>query len=133
MNRIELSAGTIEYEDTGGQGPVVVLLHGLLMDGSLWQGPIAGLSADHRCVAPTLPLGAHRLPMRAGADLSLPGIARLVSELVDRLDLHDITLAGVDTGGALVHCSSPAATTAPHASAGLCWPPAMRSTTSRPD
>jgi pimeloyl-ACP methyl ester carboxylesterase len=102
MNRIELSAGTIEYEDTGGQGPVVVLLHGLLMDGSLWQGPIAGLSADHRCVAPTLPLGAHRLPMRAGADLSLPGIARLVSELVDRLDLHDITLAGVDTGGALV-------------------------------
>jgi hypothetical protein len=31
MNQIELSAGTIEYEDTGGDGPTLVLLHGLLM------------------------------------------------------------------------------------------------------
>jgi pimeloyl-ACP methyl ester carboxylesterase len=102
MNRIELSAGTIEYEDTGGDGPVVVLLHGLMMDGSLWDGPMADLSPDHRCLAPTLPFGAHRLPVHAGADLSLPGIARLVTEFIERLDLRDVTLAGVDTGGALV-------------------------------
>jgi pimeloyl-ACP methyl ester carboxylesterase len=98
---IELSAGTIEYEDTGG-GPVLVLLHGLMMDASLWDGPVADLSADHRCVAPTLPLGAHRQAMHADADLSLPGIARLVAEFLDRLDLHDVTLVGNDTGGALV-------------------------------
>jgi pimeloyl-ACP methyl ester carboxylesterase len=102
MNRIELSAGTIEYQDTGGDRPTVVLLHGLMMDASLWDGPIAELSADHRCVAPTLPLGAHRHAMRADADLSLPGIARLVAEFLDRLDLHDVTLVGNDTGGALV-------------------------------
>ena len=99
---IELSAGTVAYEDTGGDGPVLVLLHGLLMDASLWTGPIAELSATHRCVAPTLPLGAHRHPMRADADLSLPGVARLVAELLDRLDLRDVTLVGNDTGGALV-------------------------------
>jgi pimeloyl-ACP methyl ester carboxylesterase len=68
----------------------------------LWDGPIAELSADHRCVAPTLPLGAHRHAMRADADLSLPGIARLVAEFLDRLDLHEVTLVGIDTGGALV-------------------------------
>ena len=79
-----------------------MLLHGLMMDASLWDGPIDGLSADHRCVAPTLPLGAHRHPMRADADLSLPGIARLIAEFLDRLDLHDVTLVGNDTGGALV-------------------------------
>jgi pimeloyl-ACP methyl ester carboxylesterase len=101
MKEIELSAGTIEYEDTGG-GPVLVLLHGLMMDASLWDGPIADLSADHRCVAPTLPLGAHRRAMHAGADLSLPGIARLAAEFLDRLDLRDVTLVGNDTGGALV-------------------------------
>ena len=102
VKEIELSAGTIEYKDTGGGGPAIVLLHGLMMDASLWDGPIAELSADHRCVAPTLPLGAHRHPMHDGADLSLRGIARLAAELLDRLDLHDVTLVGNDTGGALV-------------------------------
>ena len=101
-HRIELSAGTVEYEDTGGAGPVVVLLHGLLMDSSLWERVMAELAVDHRCVAPTLPLGAHRHGMRADADLSLRGIARLVSELLERLDLDDVTVVGNDTGGALV-------------------------------
>jgi pimeloyl-ACP methyl ester carboxylesterase len=99
--QIELTAGTVEYTDTGGPGPVVVFVHGLLMDGSLWDGPVAALS-DHRCVVPTLPLGAHRHPMREDADLSLPGIAALLTEFLERLDLRDVTLVGVDTGGALV-------------------------------
>jgi pimeloyl-ACP methyl ester carboxylesterase len=109
MKQIELSAGTIEYEDTGGDGPAVVLLHGLMMDASLWDETIAGLSADHRCVALVLPLGAHRHPMHPGADLSLPGIARLVAEFCDRLGLQDVTLVGNDTGGRSPSCSSAAA------------------------
>jgi pimeloyl-ACP methyl ester carboxylesterase len=99
---IELSAGTIEYDDTGGQGPVIVLLHGLMMDASLWSAVVADLSGEYRCIVPTLPLGAHRRPMADDADLSPHGIARLVAELLDRLDLHDVTLVGNDTGGALV-------------------------------
>jgi pimeloyl-ACP methyl ester carboxylesterase len=102
MTSIELSSGIIDYTDTGGDGPVLVLLHGLMMDASLWDGVIAGLSSEHRCVAPTLPLGAHRHPMHPDADLSLPGIAGLVAEFMDRLDLTDVTLVGNDTGGALV-------------------------------
>ncbi|MGW3981709.1 alpha/beta fold hydrolase [Streptomyces mirabilis] len=99
---IELSAGTVAYRDTGGDGPVLVLLHGLMMDASLWDETINELAADHRCVAPTLPLGAHRHGMRADADLSLPEVARLVAEFLDRLDLRDVILVGNDTGGALV-------------------------------
>jgi pimeloyl-ACP methyl ester carboxylesterase len=102
MTQIELSAGPIEYTDTGGDGPVLVFVHGLMMDASLWERPMAELAADYRCVAPTLPLGAHRQPMHADADLSLPAIARLVAEFLDRLDLRDVTLIGNDTGGALV-------------------------------
>src|SRR4051812_7554756 len=98
MNEIELSAGTVQYVDSGSDGPVVVLLHGLLMDSSLWDGVIA----DHRCIAPTLPFGAHRRLMKAGADLSLRGIADLVVEFLDRLDLQDVVLVGNDTGGAVV-------------------------------
>jgi pimeloyl-ACP methyl ester carboxylesterase len=98
---VELSAGNVEYTDTGGPGPVVVFVHGLLMNGSLWDGPVAEL-AGLRCVVPTLPMGAHGQPMRADADLSLPGIASLLTEFLERLDLRDVTLVGVDTGGALV-------------------------------
>src|SRR5499427_10192805 len=98
MTQIELSSGPVEYIDTGGSGPVLVLLHGLMMDASLWDDVIADLSADHRCVAPTLPLGAHRRSMNADADLSLPGIARLVTEFCERLGVMDVTLVGNDTG-----------------------------------
>ena len=99
---LPLSAGTVNYEDTGGEGPVVVMLHGLMMDGSLWVDVVADLAADHRCVVPTLPLGAHRHGMAGDADLSLRGIARLVEELLVALDLSDVTIVGNDTGGALV-------------------------------
>ncbi len=54
MPEIELSAGVIEYQDTGGGGPVVVLVHGLLMDGSQWRHVVADLRSDYRCVLPTL-------------------------------------------------------------------------------
>jgi pimeloyl-ACP methyl ester carboxylesterase len=102
VTAVELSAGPVEYTDSGGSGPVLVLLHGLMMDSTLWDEVTANLCAEYRCVAPTLPLGAHRRAMHADADLSLPGVARLVAELLDHLDLREVTLVGNDTGGALV-------------------------------
>jgi pimeloyl-ACP methyl ester carboxylesterase len=102
MPEVETSAGIIEYEDTGGSGAVVVLLHGLFMNGSLWRHVVADLRSDYRCVLPTLPLGGHRRPMRPDADLTLPGQARLVAELLERLDLRDVTLAFNDWGAAQV-------------------------------
>jgi len=100
--QIELSAGTLDYEDTGDAGPVIVFLHGLMMEASLWTPTVADLSSRYRCVVPTLPLGAHRHAVRPDADVSLPGQARLVAEFLDRLDLTDVTLVGNDTGGAIV-------------------------------
>jgi len=99
MPEFELSAGTIEYEDSGGEGPVIVFSHGLFMDGSQWRHVVADLRGDYRCVLPTLPLGAHRHPMRPEADLSMRGIATLLGELLEHLDLRDVTLAMSDWGG----------------------------------
>jgi pimeloyl-ACP methyl ester carboxylesterase len=99
MPELELSAGTIEYEDTGGEGPVIVLTGGLIMDGSLWRHVIEDLRADYRCVAPTLPLGSQRKPMRADADLSMRGIADILGQFIERLELRDVTLAMNDWGG----------------------------------
>ena len=102
MAQVELSMGPIDYEDTGGTGPVIVLVHGLLMDGAQWRLVVADLRRDFRCVLPTLPLGAHRHPMHADADLSLRGQGRIIAEFLDRLDLHDVTLCFNDWCGAQV-------------------------------
>jgi pimeloyl-ACP methyl ester carboxylesterase len=67
MTEVKLSAGSIQYEDTGGEGPVVILCHGLLMTASLWDAVVAELGPGLRRVRPTLPLGAHRQPMRLEA------------------------------------------------------------------
>ena len=100
LRDVELSAGIVEYEDTGGDGPVVVLLHGLVQNGSLWRHVVRDLKADHRCVVPTLPLGGHRWPMCPNADLSMRGLSRLVVEFLERLDLRAVTLVENDWGGA---------------------------------
>ncbi|MFE9727828.1 alpha/beta fold hydrolase [Streptomyces sp. NPDC005794] len=100
MTEVTLSAGVVEYEDTGGDGPVLVLLHGVAMDGSLWRHVVAGLRPGYRCVVPTLPLGSHRRPMRPDADLTVLGVAHLVAEFLEALDLRDVTLVMSDWGGA---------------------------------
>lgn len=100
MAEVELSAGTIEYGDTGGEGPPLVMLPGLAMDGRLWHGVIERLRDEYRCLTPALPLGAHRQPLRPDADLSLAGIGRIVTELLVALDLDDVTLCFNDWGGA---------------------------------
>jgi pimeloyl-ACP methyl ester carboxylesterase len=102
MPEVDLTAGTLDYEDTGGDGPIIVLLHGLLMDGAQWRHVVTDLRADFRCVMPTLPMGAHRRPMRPDADLSLRGLGRIVAEFLTQLDLSDVTLCFNDWCGAQV-------------------------------
>jgi pimeloyl-ACP methyl ester carboxylesterase len=55
MSRLELSAGAIEYRDTGGAGRLLVLLHGVLMDGGQWREVVSNLTPENRCILPTLP------------------------------------------------------------------------------
>jgi pimeloyl-ACP methyl ester carboxylesterase len=100
MREAQLSAGTVEYEDSGGDGPVLVFLTGAFVGATLWRHVVADLRVDHRCVVLEVPLGAHRVPMRPGADLSSRGLAALVAEFLSTLDLHAVTLVGCDWGGA---------------------------------
>jgi pimeloyl-ACP methyl ester carboxylesterase len=102
MGWVEVSAGAIEYGDTGGEGPVLVMLPGLAMDGRLWHGVIEALGEEYRCLTPVLPFGAHERAMRADADLSLHGVGRIVSEFLEALDLRDVVLCFNDWGGVQV-------------------------------
>jgi pimeloyl-ACP methyl ester carboxylesterase len=100
LEKVELDAGSIAYRDSG-TGPVIVFAHGLLVDGTLWRKVTPLLDSDFRCVVPDLPLGSHREAMRADADLTPPGVARIVADFIEKLGLEDVTLVGNDTGGAI--------------------------------
>jgi pimeloyl-ACP methyl ester carboxylesterase len=100
MERIDLSQGAVAYRDEG-QGPPVLFVHGLLVDGALWRGVADRLARTHRCIVPDWPLGSHRIPLPPGAERTPAGVARMVAELMGRLDLRDVTLVGNDTGGAI--------------------------------
>ncbi|MQY13703.1 Haloalkane dehalogenase [Streptomyces sp. RB5] len=100
MPELELSAGVIDYVDTGGPGEPVVLVHGLGFDESVWDAVTEALRDEYRVLVPVLPLGSHRRPMRAGADLSPRGVARLLGEFLELLDLRGVTLVQNDAGTA---------------------------------
>jgi pimeloyl-ACP methyl ester carboxylesterase len=98
---IQLPAGPVEVRDEG-TGPPVVLLHGLLVGGTLWRDVTPHLNdAGLRTIVPELPLGAHRTPMNPDADLTPPGLARIVADLLEAMGLDDVTLVANDTGGAI--------------------------------
>lgn len=105
MPTIDLPQGTVSYRAAGpadSTEPPVVLVHGLLVNGTLWTGVQDALANDSvRSYAPDLPLGAHRIPLRADADITPRGVARMLLDFMAALDLTDVTLVGNDTGGAL--------------------------------
>jgi pimeloyl-ACP methyl ester carboxylesterase len=100
MSEAKLSQGIVRYRESG-EGPPIVFLHGLLVDGRLWRKVTPLLDDGFRCIVPDLPLGSHQQPMSMGADLSPPGLARIVADFLEALDLEDVVLVGNDTGGAI--------------------------------
>jgi pimeloyl-ACP methyl ester carboxylesterase len=97
---VELSMGTVRVRQRG-SGPPLVLIHGLLVNGLVWRKVVPALANRFRCITPDLPLGAHWLPLRSHADRSLFGLAALVTELLEVLNLEDVILVGNDSGGAI--------------------------------
>jgi pimeloyl-ACP methyl ester carboxylesterase len=102
MKSVDVTAGTIEYREEGDpNGPPVVLLHGLLMNDAQWNLALPLLPAGFRYLLPILPMGGHRIPMRADAELTLPGMVDIVADFLDALGLDDVTLVVTDWGGPL--------------------------------
>jgi pimeloyl-ACP methyl ester carboxylesterase len=100
FHEARLPQGTIRYREAG-NGEPIVLVHGLLTNAELWREVIPQLAADYRVIAPDWPLGSHTVPMHEGADLTPPGLARIIADFLAELDLDGVTLVGNDTGGAI--------------------------------
>jgi pimeloyl-ACP methyl ester carboxylesterase len=97
---VSLPSGTIRYRERG-SGEPIVFVHGLLVNGDLGR-KVVPLLADHfRCITPDWPLGSHELPTRPGADLSPPGLGRMIADFTSAVGADGATLVGNDTGGGL--------------------------------
>jgi pimeloyl-ACP methyl ester carboxylesterase len=95
-----LPHGSIRYRERG-SGEPIVFVHGALVNGDLWRKVVPQLAKDFRCITPDWPLGSHEVPMNPNADLSPPGLARLIADFLEANELEGVTLVGNDTGGAL--------------------------------
>jgi uncharacterized protein (TIGR00369 family) len=95
--KIRTFAGDIAYLRTG-QGPPLVLLHGIPSSSYLWRDVIEPLSATFELLAPDL-LGYGDSDKRMDVDLSIAAQARYVVAFMETLGVHQAAVAGHDIGG----------------------------------
>src|ERR1044072_3880669 len=85
------------YDDTGGSGAVLVLLHGFPFDCSMWRGQASALGGEFRVVALDL-RGMGETPLGDG-DVTMEVLAEDVAALLDELNLGRVVLGGLSMGG----------------------------------
>ncbi len=99
LKQIEIDGTSVNYIDVGsGDEDPVVLVHGLAGQWQNWLENIPRLALDRRVVAMDLP-GFGLTPEPEDEEISIPGYARCVNALCDKLGLGEIDLVGNSMGG----------------------------------
>jgi non-heme chloroperoxidase len=89
----------LSYSDQG-QGPTILLLHGVCMSRRFFERNLAGLSAQHRVIA--VDFRSHGDSPRVEGGHTVAQYARDVRGLIEALGLHDVTLLGWSMGSLVV-------------------------------
>lgn len=98
--RWETSGGSIDLRWYAGKGATLLFVHGLMVNGHVWDPLVAGLRDRFHMVLPDLPLGGHRTPLEPDADCDLEAHAARVIGIARELP-GPVVLVGSDTGGAI--------------------------------
>jgi pimeloyl-ACP methyl ester carboxylesterase len=96
MATASVNGTTIYYTDSGGDGPVVVLSHGYLMDSSMFEPQVAALAPEYRVIS--WDERGHG-GTRATADFSYWDSAHDALGLLDHLGIDTAVLGGMSQGG----------------------------------
>lgn len=97
--RIRTFAGDIAYVRRG-QGPALLLLHGIPSSSYLWRDVIDPLAQTFDVLAPDL-LGYGDSDKRLDADLSVAAHARYMVAFMESLGVHQAAVVGHDVGGGI--------------------------------
>jgi pimeloyl-ACP methyl ester carboxylesterase len=96
---IETPSGRISYTETG-SGPVLLFVHGVLMNKHLWRHQLQHFSDIRRCIA--IDLLAHGdTEIDADQDVSVTANAAMIAEVLDALDIDRVDIVGNDSGGGI--------------------------------
>ncbi len=91
--------GGVSYVEEG-NGIPILFVHGTLSNANTWRKIIPSLSKKYRCIAIDLPIGGHTIPLAERVDLSPVGIANLIKDFLDFLNIEKAIIVSNDTGGA---------------------------------
>ncbi len=97
MPKHTVNGQRIYYEDTGGEGPPVVLSHGLLMDHELFGPQVEALHSDYRVI--TWDQRCHGLTESTADQFTYWDSADDLAGLLDHLDVQQAVLGGMSQGG----------------------------------
>ncbi|WP_072802968.1 alpha/beta fold hydrolase [Rhodococcoides yunnanense] len=97
---VPVNGGAVRIYERGTGAPIV-FVHGLFTNAAVWRKVVPGLAENYRCITADWPFGGHRVAMDPDADLTATGLAAIVAEVIETLDLRDVTLVGNDGGGML--------------------------------
>lgn len=96
--RIDSPVNQLAVYDTGENGkPVLFFIHGLSLNGTIWQQTINSLSGNYRCIAVDLP--GHGLSWNQRGAFSMSFYAESIRRLMETMKLNDLTLIGHSMGG----------------------------------
>lgn len=98
MPKVNTGLWELNYIDEG-EGPIVVLLHGLAGDHKAWLPQIAALKSKYRVIAIDNP--GSGLSSHVTAPTNLKRIAQAVVVLLNHLGLHEVDIIGRSMGGAI--------------------------------
>lgn len=97
-----ITVGKIRWHvQLAGKGPVLLMLHGTGSATHSWRDLLPLLAQDHTVVAPDLPGHGYSL-CSDEQSLTLPGMARAVTDLLDHLRLTPETVVGHSAGAAVL-------------------------------
>lgn len=91
--------GGIQYIDEG-KGIPVLFIHGTLSNSNTWRKITPELSKKYRCIAVDLPIGGHAIPVSNHMDLSPIGIAVIIKDFLQYLNIEKVIIVSNDTGRA---------------------------------
>jgi pimeloyl-ACP methyl ester carboxylesterase len=98
LTYLELHGDRIAYRDAG-DGPTLLLIHGMAGSSATWQAIIPRLSKKFRVIAPDL-LG-HGVSAKPRGDYSLGAFAVFLRDLLDELGVDRATVIGQSLGGGI--------------------------------